>query len=136
MARRKKNGIEAALTGLATVIGGLFVIAKKLAIGLDLFGQKQRKQQLELANLQSKLTYLRNKYTDEALVQRMMRGQIWPGQTAEQLNDSLGLPIAVDDIQLKTRKREVWKYGNTGINRYRLRITLDNDVVVSWDQKN
>jgi hypothetical protein len=133
---KRKNDIGAALTGLATLIGSLFVIAGKLATSLDIFGNKQRKQQLQLANLQSKLTYLRNKYTDEALVQRMMQGQIWPGQTSEQLNDTLGLPVTVDDIQLKTKKREVWKYGKTGINRYRLRITLDNDVVVSWDQKN
>ena len=29
-----------------------------------------------------------------------------------------------------TRKREVWKYKPTGRNRYGLRITLDNNVVV------
>jgi hypothetical protein len=133
---KRKNDIGAALTGLATIIGGLFVIAGKLATRLDIFGQKKRQQELQLANQHSKLTYLRNKYRDETLVQRMMQGQIWPGQTAVQLNDSLGLPVTVDDIQLKTKKREVWKYGKTGINRYRLRITLDNDVVVSWDQKN
>ena len=133
---KRKNDIGAALTGLATLIGSLFVIAGKLATRLDIFGQKKRQQELQIVNQHSKLTYLRNKYRDGALVQRMMQGQIWPGQTSEQLNDTLGLPVTVDDIQLKTKKREVWKYGKTGINRYRLRITLDNDVVVSWDQKN
>ena len=41
----------------------------------------------------------------------------------------------MDDKLLKTRKREVWKYNRTGVNRYGLRITLDNDIVTTWDHK-
>ena len=133
---KRKNELSIALTSVATVIGGLFVVACKLAVKLDIFGQKKRRQKAQLANLRAQLAYLRNKYRDEALVRRMVQGQIWPGQAAEQLNDSIGLPTAIDDIQLKTRKRQVWKYNQTGINRFSLRITLDDDVVVSWDQKN
>jgi thiol:disulfide interchange protein len=84
----------------------------------------------------ARLAYLRSKYGDEAIVQGIMRRTFWQGQTMEQLQDSLGAPPSVDNNLLKTKKREVWKYQPNGVNRYRLRITLDNDVVVGWDQKN
>ncbi|WP_433965987.1 hypothetical protein [Tunturiibacter gelidiferens] len=84
----------------------------------------------------ARLSYLRAKYQNEDVVQKIMRRNFWAGQTTEQLRDSLGNPPSKDDNLLKTRKREVWKYHPSGRNRYRLRITLDDDVVVAWDQKN
>ncbi len=58
---------------------------------------------------------------------------IWSGETAEQVRDSLGEPQALESLARKTKKKEIWKYGHEGGNRYRLRVTLDDDVVVSWD---
>lgn len=83
-----------------------------------------------------RLAQLRSKYTDEDIVQRIMRHEVWQGQTTDQLRDSRGEPASVDGGLLKTRKREVWKYHRSGKNRYRLRITLDNDVVSDYFQKN
>lgn len=79
--------------------------------------------------------YLIDKYGDETLVKYMMKGHFWQEQTAEQLIDSLGRPHDIDQKVLKTKKKEVWKYNHQGGNRFGLRITLDNDVVVGWDQK-
>ena len=64
-----------------------------------------------------------------------MNKNFWQGQTAEQLIDSLGRPEDIDQKILKTKKKEIWKYNHQGGNRYGLRITLDNDHVVGWDQK-
>jgi len=64
-----------------------------------------------------------------------MRHTFWQGQTSDQLLESLGSPKDVDKKLLATRKREVWKYNRRGVNRYGLRITLDNDIVAGWDQK-
>ena len=82
----------------------------------------------------ARLAYLRSKYKDERVVQAVFAQKYWQGQTAEQLLDSLGNPVAIDDKLLKTRTREVWKYERQGVNRYRLRITLDNDEVVAWNR--
>jgi len=79
--------------------------------------------------------FLMAKYKDEDLVRALMNRSFWQGQTAEQLVDSLGRPHSVDQKALKTKKKEVWKYNHQGGNRYGLRITLDNDQVVGWDQK-
>jgi hypothetical protein len=83
----------------------------------------------------ARIEYLTGKYGDPSIVALIMQHRYWQGQTSEQLVDSLGNPLAKDDKLLKTRKREVWKYNRTGVNRYGLRITLDNDIVTGWDQK-
>ncbi|AWK83236.1 hypothetical protein BST98_07060 [Photobacterium damselae] len=79
--------------------------------------------------------YLIDKYKDLSLVEDLMNQYFWVGQTAEQLIDSLGHPVDIEQKILKTKKKEVWKYSHQGGNRYSLRITLDNDHVVGWDQK-
>ncbi|MBV7428048.1 MULTISPECIES: DUF2845 domain-containing protein [unclassified Acidovorax] len=75
------------------------------------------------------------KYGDAEIVSKIMKKVFWQGQTGEQLRDSLGAPEDVDTKVMKTRHREIWKYNNSGKNRYRLRITLENGHVVGWDQK-
>lgn len=75
------------------------------------------------------------KYKDEKLVNAILSKQIWTGQTREQLLDSVGQPHDVDQKVLKTKKKEIWKYGHKGGNRYMWRITLENDVVIGWDEK-
>ncbi len=82
-----------------------------------------------------RLSYIREKYKNEDLVQKIFKRCIWQGQTAEQLIDTLGQPVEVDNKVLKTKKKETWKYGHQGANRFNLRITLENCVVVGWDKK-
>jgi hypothetical protein len=36
---------------------------------------------------------------------------------------------------MKTKRREIWKYGRMGGNRYSLRVTLEQGVVVGWEEK-
>jgi uncharacterized membrane protein len=75
------------------------------------------------------------KYKDDELVESLMDETFWQGQTAAQLMDSLGEPLDVDQKVMKTKVREVWKYEQTGKNRYGLKITLEDGFVVGWDQK-
>lgn len=79
--------------------------------------------------------YLMQKYQDSKLVDDIMSKSFWQGQTSEQLFDALGKPHDIDQKVLKTKKKEIWKYDHQGGNRYALRITLDNDIVVGWDNK-
>ena len=78
---------------------------------------------------------LNAKYSDKKLVEDIEQGYFWKGQTAEQLTDSLGIPEDIDEKVLKTKIKCVWKYNHLGGNRYGLRITLDDDIVTGWDQK-
>lgn len=141
MARRSSKS-DGALIGLLLVVGlPLYVVSKILettgwvapvaviAILILLYGVIKYRQK------QSRLAYLRAKYHDEEIVRRILGECFWEGQTSEQLHESLGPPAAIDDMRLKTIKREVWKYHRTGVNRYRLRITVENDRVTAWSKK-
>lgn len=134
MARRKNIGAASLLPLILIVFAIWFIVkvAENIEVGIFLgclvlvgagmifFVFHTRKVRLD---------YLRGKYGDESIVQRIRAKQLWQGQTMEQLIDSIGGPSSVDSNLLKTRKREVWKYHPIGKGRYRTRITLDNDVV-------
>ena len=90
---------------------------------------------LQIVNRKRRREALMLKYHDEKIVNALMDKSFWQGQTAEQLMDSLGKPQDIDQKVLKIKKKEIWKYNHRGSNRYGLRITLDNDIVVGWDQK-
>lgn len=134
---RRMNKSESALIGIAVLVGlPIWVISKvtesvgasTLIAGLVVivaaiifyFVRKRT----------TRLAYLRDKYKDETIVQAIMSRRLWQGQTMEQLLDSAGHPSSKDCNLLKTRKREVWKYQPSGKGRYRLRVTLDDDVVI------
>lgn len=76
------------------------------------------------------------KYGNEEIVNNILKKIIWQGETTEQLLDSLGKPVDIDLKTLKTKKKETWKYNHKSGNRFRLRIFIENNVVVGWDKKN
>ena len=102
-------------------IGAIVVISVTV-----LYKNKARRERVE---------YLMSKYNDEAIVSKIMDGYFWEGQTSEQLIESLGRPVEIDEKMLKTKTKEIWKYSSLGGNRFGLRITLENGVVVGWDKK-
>jgi hypothetical protein len=77
---------------------------------------------------------LMEKYGDEELVNRLMRKEIWEGQTSEQLVDSLGDPQEKDTTAYKTKTKDTWKYQRMGRGQYRLRVIVENGSVVGWKQ--
>lgn len=78
---------------------------------------------------------LMKKYNNAELVDQLMQGMFWQGQSKEQLIDSIGHPLDIDQKVLKTKTKETWKYNSTGKNRYGLRIILENGLVIGWDKK-
>jgi membrane protein required for beta-lactamase induction len=139
---RRMTKKESQAIGLLIVVGIIFAALGKLfeavgfvlpgilvvvAVGLYCWNKSHKKKQ--------RLASLRDKYKEEDIVQKIFAGYFWQGQSEDQLIDSLGQPADINHNVLKTKKKEVWKYGHQGGNRYRLRITLENDIVVGWDQK-
>jgi len=43
--------------------------------------------------------------------------------------------MGIDEKVLKSKTKQTWKYQPTGVNRYALRIHLDDEIVVGWDDK-
>jgi len=77
--------------------------------------------------------YRKYGYTGDA--ERIISKTLWVGETTQQLVDSLGWPIDKDEKVLKTKRKEIWKYYSRGVNRYGLRVTIEEGVVVGWDEK-
>lgn len=69
------------------------------------------------------------------LVDRLMDRKIWQSQTKGQLIDSLGNPLDIEQKVLKTKTKEIWKYNRIAKNRYSLKVILENDEVIGWEQK-
>lgn len=83
------------------------------------------------------LRYLNQKYNnDQYIVNGILNNEYWQNQTAEQLMDSIGCPDDVDKQVMKTKTKEVWKYGKIQRGQYSLRINIENNIVVGWDKKN
>lgn len=66
---------------------------------------------------------------------RIMREEIWEGATREMIQESLGDPVDTDEKVMKGKTRHTLKYDRTGRNKFGLRVTLENDVCVGWDDK-
>ena len=84
----------------------------------------------------ARIDYLMSRHGgDEGLVARIDAGELWVGQTADQLRDAYGEPEDIDERVMKTKRREIWKYDQVGTNRFSTRITLDDGVVAGWDKR-
>ncbi len=70
-----------------------------------------------------------------AMAGRILRGEIWQGQTNEQLVAALGQPADVEERVMKTKAKAIYKYAQSGANRFGLRVTLEQGVVVGWEDK-
>lgn len=112
------------------MIIALIVIA---AIGIVLVAAYTSKKRRE--DLERRRAALLAKYHDPQIVDMIIRHMFWQGQGQEQLLDSLGRPADIDQKVMKTKVKEIWKYNQTGANRFGLRITIENNVVIGWDQK-
>jgi hypothetical protein len=108
-----------------------------LIIGYAIFqaAQARAKEKARLAELEERRQQLLAKYGDDQIVSRIMGHEIWQGQSHEQLLDSMGAPVGTDQKVMKRHQRQVWKYHQTGVNRYGLRVTLEDGLVVGWDEK-
>jgi hypothetical protein len=78
---------------------------------------------------------LQEKYRDQAIVDRILKKQVWQGQTREQLIDSLGKPAAIEQQVFKSKIKVVYKYGQESAKRFRVRVTMENDTVVGWNAR-
>jgi hypothetical protein len=67
--------------------------------------------------------------------ERILNGDIWQGATVEMLVEARGKPEEIDERVMAKKTKHVYKYGQLGKNRYRLRVTLENGVVVGWEEK-
>ncbi|MGA2055859.1 MAG: lysozyme inhibitor LprI family protein [Bradyrhizobium sp.] len=86
---------------------------------------------VKIANSARRKRLLIAKYGD-AVAARIIARQIWQGMTDQQLIDSWGRPVEIGSEVMRTKTKEIWKYGQTGKNRFRERVTVENGIVSGW----
>ena len=95
----------------------LFAALFVAAIAIFIYGKARRR------------TYLMSKYNDEVIVQNIIDEKVWQGMSKEQLIDSWGKPADIDHKVYKTKSVDLYKYGQTGKNRSRSKVTDRKSVV-------
>lgn len=115
----QSGGGGSALGGFVALVIGVFVLREAAK-------RRARKRRYER---------LMAKYGDASIVDRIMAAEMWQGMTAEMLTDSWGSPVDRDREVYKTRTTETWKYGQTGKNRFKHRVVVENSIVVGFKQR-
>ncbi len=107
----------------------VFLIAALVVLS-NVSAEKKRKEQAE-----RRRAVIYQKYGHTEIAEKILNQTVWVGETGEQLRDSLGAPLDIDEKVLKTKRKEIWKYVRKGANRFGYKFTLENGVVVGWDEK-
>ncbi len=108
------------------VVAGILVLVAAAVLMFAAFALAKR----------SRYSRLLQKYGgDEKLVDALISKTIWQGMTEAQLLDSWGKPAAIEEKVMKTKIKQVFKYRPTAANRYRDKVTLEDGLIVGWDQK-
>ena len=75
---------------------------------------------------------LLEKYDSHEIAVRIINGQVWKGQTLEQLADSIGLTSTMSERVMKTKTRVTYKYHPITKTRFGLTVVLEDGIVTSW----
>jgi hypothetical protein len=65
---------------------------------------------------------------------RAMNGEIAQGDSRDFVEAALGDPDDISERVMKEKTRHVLKYGRINARSFAMKITLENDEVVGWEQ--
>lgn len=142
MARRNSGGsaLPIVAVGVISAVSATYKWAQQnIAVVLAIIGGFVCVYMFSVINKRKKhaawVQYLHEKYKNPDVVKGILNSEFWQGQTAEQLEDSLGAPAAIDRQVLKTKRKEVWKYREVRKGQFGLKVTLENHKVVGWENR-
>jgi hypothetical protein len=75
------------------------------------------------------------RYGSADIAHRIIAGKVWQGMTRDQLRDAWGEPEDRDEQVLKTKTKEVWKYGRTSRTRFAQKVFIEDEVVTGWESR-
>lgn len=82
---------------------------------------------------ETRLRYLHERHGDADVVDRILAGEVWRGQTEAQLRDSMGEPDTIEERALKTKTKVVWKY-DYGYGS-KVTVTMEEGIVVAYTKR-
>lgn len=96
--------------------------------------QRARAEEEMRARRAARIQQLTGRFGEE-ITEKILKREIWQGATAEMLIEARGNPDDIEERVMAKKTRHIYKYDRAGKNRYRLRITLENGIVVGWEDK-
>ena len=90
---------------------------------------KQERLEQATCKAEARRSELWERYGDDEIVENILGQKIWVGMTEDQLSDSMGTPKDTSTKESTRSKIEVWKYDQTRVNSYALKITLKDGIV-------
>lgn len=115
------------------VVGGITLAVIVLASFVVGYGTNQQAEADAIAKAERFVGWSQAWGAEVAM--KISQGQIWVGQSREQLVAALGEPDSVDEKVLKTKVKNTYKYQETAKGKFALRVTLDDDEVVGWEDR-
>ena len=107
------------IAGIISFLGFIFLFFIAIIGFIFLF----IKGGFKAAGFESRFRNAYSKYKNDELARMIARGQVWTGQTSEQLRDALGEPDSIYSVE---GEDTTWLYANGR------RITLRDDKVIGW----
>jgi uncharacterized protein len=126
------NSLLLVLIVIGAGIGGLAIVSnisrkKRLLEEERLAEERLAEERQRLAERQRLVV----KYGEQA-ADLILARKVWQGMTDEQLIESWGSPDDKDSEIKRATRKETWKYGQIGKNRFSDRVFLENGIVIGW----
>lgn len=90
------------------------------------------KRRAEEAAKQARWEALHARFGQEVAL-RIWQRQLQQGDSREVVEAIYGYPVAVDEKVSKTKVKHTLKYQQIAVNRYAVKIELENNVVTGWE---
>ncbi len=116
--------------GLGALAGAVVLIRAGLR-----WNRRRREVAANELAFQQRRAELVQRYSDPSVIDQILQGSLWHDMTKQQLIDAWGHPDDVETKVMKTKVREIYKFGRIGVNQFRRRAVLENDCVVGWEEK-
>jgi hypothetical protein len=112
-------------------VAGAIAIFGNISSKKRLAAENQRLEEERQQRLADERQRLVVRYGEHAAA-LILAHQVWQGMTDEQLTESWGIPDDKDTEIKRATKKETWKYGQIGKNRFSDRVFLENGIVIGW----
>lgn len=119
-------------SGILGCLGTLLFVGALLISIILLYSRSSRRA--EQRRREARAQHLIARFGPE-IAARILRSEMWQGMTTEMLVESMGPPVDRDEVVMKTKVKRTFKYRHQGANRFGLRIFLEGDEVVGWEDK-
>ena len=84
--------------------------------------------------LEGLIMTLESKYGDHEIIKKILNKEIWRGQTKQQLIDSYGDPVSIDEKVEKDKIIEMYKYHQKSKERFGLKVKIEDNIVTGWEK--